>query len=230
MSKDNDEEDSPKKGLLTRFYQEALSILRQSNKHARKRNRLAKLQYQQSLLNYEQVERQYLIEKSKLQPTFRLTVTEFLKSEPETLNDPVLAAEAKYLSEFGVRVDDRVLRFRVSVTGDAEYRRPSLVIAKSKKKTADERSYSLSNILYFAPVKNINIDSKSQSFEAYFVYRDSTTLPVIHKFRIKQQQGSTLSRWDVTHLDTVYVSSNKNRSSLDSSYGCEQLFAEREQT
>lgn len=229
-SSDNNSDNSSEKNALPQFYQDALLAFKKSNKHARKRNRLAKLQYQQSVLNYEQVERQYLIEKSKLQPTFRLSVTEFLMSEPDSLNDPVLANEAKYLSEFGVEVDDRVLRFRVSVKGDAEYRRPSLVITKSNQKTPDERSYSMSDLLYFTPVQNINIDQSTQSFEVYFVYRDSTTLPVIHKFRIKQQLGSTLSRWDVAHLDTVYASSNKSRSSLDNSYGCAKLFAEREKT
>jgi hypothetical protein len=224
----NNDRKATSEELLALYLGKATRALKKNNKHARKRNRLSKLQYQQSILNYEQLERQYLIEKAHLQPIFRLSVTELLVSGSDTLNDPELASEAKYLSDLGCEIDDRVLRFRVNVEGDAVYRRPSIVIARSDKHNGDERVNSMSELRYFAPLDSLDIDLATQSFEIYFLYRDKTTLPVIHKYRVKQQQASTLSRWDTTYLDTVFADTNQKMSSLNTSLECESLFSDRD--
>lgn len=206
---------------------EALSIVRESNKHARKRNRLAKLEYQQSVLNYEQAERQYLLEKSSLQPSFRLSVTEFLTCEPDFVNDPEQASEAKYLSDLGIGVDERVLRIRIRVVGEADYLRPSIVMETQAEGEKDQRAYSMTELIYFFPVDSIGMADRSGSM-VYLVYRDKTTLPVIHKFRLTQQQDSALSRWDAVHLDTAYAMSHKSQSAFNYSAGCAVLFADRD--
>jgi len=107
-------------GLLSSNAEQALSILKESNRLARKRNRLAKRQYRQSVLDFEQAERQHL------QPSFRIKVTEFLTCAPDAMADPEQAVEAKYLSEHGIAVDELVLRLKIDVKGDAEYMRPYL--------------------------------------------------------------------------------------------------------
>ncbi len=213
--------------LLNNSVTRAINIAKQSNKQARKRNRIAKRQLRQSILNYEQLERQYLIEKSALQPTFKLFVTEFLMFEPDFLNDPEVASEAVYLANLGVEIEQRVLRFRLRVKGDAEYRRPSLVIQRLGQVGDDETTYSMNELLYFIPLADIGTDDNVDSFLAYFVYRDKTTLPVVHKYQIAQRQDSTLRRWEVTHLDTAYAGSHKNISALKTSTGCEALFLAR---
>jgi len=227
MSKNNSNNDLLNAESVSDNLKQILSALKKHNKYARKRNWLAKHQHQQSILNYEQAERQYLIEKSSMQPTFRLTVTEFLMCEPNFMNDPEQAGEAQYLSDLGVSVDERVLRIKVHVKGDAEYMRPSIVIEKSDK-GLDERAHSMTELIYFVPVASINISNDLKSSSAYLVYRDKTTLPVIHKYRLMQQQDSALRRWDAVHLDTVYASSHKDLPMLNSSKGCAALFNERE--
>ena len=230
MSKKNHiENDMLVSELLTRYGEDALSEIKESNKHASKRNRLAKRQYQQSVLNYEQLERQYLIEKSTLQPSFRLSVTELLMCQPDFLNDPEVASEATYLANLGVDVDQRVLRLSVEVTGDAEYWRPNMIIGQFKTGIADERVDSMSGGLYFAPIDSIDMTEGVDAFPVYFVYRDKTTLPVIHKYRVTLQRDSSLRRWEVTHLDTIYASSHENLSVLNSSSGCAALFRSREE-
>jgi len=223
---------TPQEGLaidaLADYIEQALQIAKKSNKQARKQNRLAKRQYQQSVLNYEQAERQYLIEKSKMQPTFRLSATEFLMCEPDFMNDPEQASEAKYLSELGVEVDERVLRIKVKVSGDAEYMRPSIVIAKSGNQV-DERAFSMTELICFVQVDQIDMPKGSNATLLYLVYRDKTTLPVVHKYQLAQQEKSALRRWDAVHIDTIYAPSNKNFSDLNNSTNCAMLFSEREE-
>lgn len=208
--------------------EEAIQLFKESNKQARKRNRLAKRQYKQSVLNYEQVERQYLIEKSRLQPTFKLSVTEFLTCEPDFVNDPEQAGEAKYLADSGIGVDERVLRIKLQVKNDAEYMQPSIVIQKTESNVSDERTLAMSDLLYFVPVDSVLVSSDKSGMELFLVYRDKTTLPVIHKYQLVQRYDSALLRWDVSHLDTVYVSSHKKLQSFNSASGCAALFASRE--
>jgi len=208
---------------------DALALFKEHNKHARKRNRLAKKQYQQSVLNHEQVERQYLIEKSRLQPSFRLSATEFLMCEPDFVNDPEQASEAKFVSGFGIELDERVLRIKLHVKGDAEYMRPNLVIPRSNEQQGDEHAYAMSELIYFVDVDSVQV-SKAGSLDVYLVYQDKTTLPVIHKYQLVQRNDSTLPRWDASHVDTVYAASHKNVLSYKNSAGCEALFADREKS
>lgn len=230
MSKENNREGGSIAELVRQYGDQALAVLKESNDLAHQRFRLAEQAYQQSVLNYEQVERQYLIEKSHLQPRFRLFVSEFLMSEPDFLNDPELASEAAFLSSFGVAIDERVLRFRLDVKGDAQYMRPSLVIGKQRKQADNECAHSMSDLLYFIPANRIDFSDDLHSFPIYFVYRDKTTLPVVHKYQVTQQHDSTLSRWNVVHLDTGYAVSHKNLAIFNSAAGCEQLFIERQES
>lgn len=205
------------------------AALKQSNRHASKRNRLAEMQHQQSVLNYEQEQRRYLIEKSNLQPTFRLSVTEFLTCEPDFVNDPEQASEAKFLSDFGVGVDQRALRIKVHVKGDVPYMRPSIVLAKhAQGKVKDEQIYSMSELIYFVDVASMALTEENGSTDAYFVYRDKTTLPVLHKYRLAPRKNSALLRWDATHLDTLFASSHKDLEATKTSAGCAALFSARE--
>jgi len=227
MSENNKEGEVLRTELSADDVKEALSLIKESNKQARKRNRWAKRQHQQSVLNYEQAERQYLIEKSRMQPTFRLSVTEFLQCEPDFMNDPEQASEAKYLSGFGVCIDERVLRVKIHVKGEAEYMRPSLVFHQVGD-LIDERGYSMSELIYFVEVERLDMLEGSNSTLLYLVYRDKTTLPVIHKYRLTQQQDSALRRWDAVHLDTIYVTSHKNSFALTTSKTCASFFSDRE--
>jgi len=215
--------------LFASHAEKVLLAIKENNKQARKRNRLAKRAYRQSVLNYEQAERQYLLEKSRLQPSFRLTATEFLACKPDFMNDPEQAGEAKYLADLGVKIDERVLRLTFGVKGDAEYMRPSLVIKKLDKAAADDKVYAMSELLYFATFNNIEINQEALCFFAYLVYRDRTTLPVVHKYRLTQEPDSALRRWEVAHLDTAYATSHKASLRLDSAHGCAALFVDRDE-
>lgn len=228
MSENNDDKKVQIIERLNSRLKDALSIAEKSNKHARKRNRLAKREYQQSVLNYEQAERQYLLEKSSIQPSFRLSVTEFLTCEPDFVNDPEQASEAKYLSDLGMGVDERVLRVRVRVAGEADYMRPTIVMETLAEGEADERAHSMTELLYFMPVAHLDTTTTAGSM-VYLVYRDKTTLPVIHKFLLKQQHGSALSRWDTVHLDTAYAMSHKSQSRFNRSSACAALFSDRDE-
>jgi len=193
---------------LARYIEQAIPVLKESNKQARKRNRLAKQQYKQSVLNYEQVERQYL--------------------EPDFVNDPEQAGEAKFLADLGVGVDERVLRVKLQVKNDAQYMQPSIVIQKAEQNERDERIIAMSDLLYFMPVNSVYIPEEKPCIDVFFVYRDKTTLPVIHKYQFVQRHDSALLRWDVSHLDTVYVSSHKDLQSFDTAAGCAAFFSSRE--
>lgn len=207
---------------------EVLVVLNESNKHARKKNRIAKRQLRQSVLNCEQVERQYLIEKSHLQPRFKLSATEFLTCEPDFLNDPEQATEAKFLCDVGISIDERVLRINLDVKGDAIYMQPSIVIGKAKP-VDDEQAFDMTGKLYFVSVDQVSVDQSTGVLDVYLVYRDKTTLPVIHKYQLVKRSGSTLLRWDAMHMDTIYVTSHKNLSNLKSAAGCAGFFSKREE-
>jgi len=209
---------------------EALLLLKENNKQARKRNRIAERQYQQSVLNHEQVERQYLIEKSRLQPTFRLSATEFLMCEPDFVNDPEQASEAKFVSGFGVELDERVLRIKLHVKGDAEYMRPGLVIPRRANSDINEQAYAMSELLYFVSVDSVKVSKENGSLDVYLVYQDKTTLPVIHQYQLTQRNDSALPRWDSSHVDTVYAASHKNVSKYKYAQACAKLFSDREQS
>lgn len=216
---------------LRHYFDKALSVAEKNNLLAEERNRLVERQYQQSVLNYEQAERQYLIEKSRMQPTFRLVISEFLMCEPDFMNDPEQASQAKYLNGFGVAIDERVLRIKVNVKGDAEYMRPSLVVSKtdSAGHTTDDRAYAMTDLIYFIEVGSLELSKSDSSAFAYLVYRDKTTLPVIHKYRLRQQEDVALRRWDAMHVDTVYATSLKSLSTLNTANGCARLFSDREE-
>ena len=222
------DESNDKVSELVSTLEETLTVFEQSNKYARKRNKIAKQQLRQSELNYEQVERQYLIEKSHLQPIFKLSVTEFLTCEADFLNDPEQATEAKFLSGVGIGVDERVLRIVLDVKGDAVYMQPSVVVGKTKP-VDDEQAFSMTSKLYFVAIDQVSIDQSVSELTLYLVYRDKTTLPVIHKYKLVKRADSTLLRWDAMHLDTVYVSSHKKISRLKNAVGCAEYFFNREQ-
>ena len=119
--------------------QQALLLLSKSNRLNKKRNLLIKKQIHQSELDYQQAERLYLIEKSKLQPSFKLLATEFLLNEPDFVNDPEHAMEANFLVENGFKVDQRVLRFKLTISGDNPFMRLSLVTRKLKHSGIDNK-------------------------------------------------------------------------------------------
>ena len=231
---DKNEKESFVSDLLSDDPQQLLSVIEQSNKLARQRNRLAKRQHQQSMLDFEQAQRQYLIEKAHLQPSFRMTVTEFLTCEPSSMSDPEQAGEAKYLSDRGIGIDTLVLRFRLDVKGDSEYMRPYLVLHRPSDTGSDQRACSMSELLYFTTLESVGDGlvkaQEKHSFYVYFVYRDKTTLPVVHKYRVSQLQNSGLRRWEVEHVDTAYAKSHKNLARFYSSQGCDKLFSDRDQT
>ena len=211
---------------LTSSINGALEQLKKHNKQAKKRNRLAEKQYQQSVLNYQQVERQYLIEKSHLQPSFRLSVSEFLTCEPDFVNDPEQAEEAKFVFGFGVGLDERVLRIKLHVKGEAQYMCPSIVIP-TLNGGQNEQAYAMTEYLYFVPVERMSINKKMNTVDVYLVYRDKTTLPVIHQFQLIQRNDSALPRWDSVLVDTVYATSHKQVSRFENAQGCATLFLDR---
>jgi len=228
MSEQNNKQDADLKPPFAEDTKALVAALNKHNKLALKRNRLAKRQHQQAILNYEQGERRYLLEKSYLQPTFRLSVTEFLSCAPDFMNDPEQASEAKFLVERGVGIDQSVIRMRVHVKGDAEYMRPSIVIPSAQSSLKDERVHSMTDLIYFATLDSIDIAQEDQTTMLYLVYRDKTTLPVVLKYKLARQLESALRRWDATHLDTVFVTSHRALSRLHSARACADFFADRE--
>lgn len=227
MSKDNKNNQLSGTQLLASDISQAMALIEQSNRHARRRNKLAKRQHRQSVLNYEQAERQYLIEKSKLQPKFRLTVTEFLTCEPDFVNDPEQANEAKYLSDQGVAIEQRVLRFKLETKGGADYMRPSIVV-RQLGNTSDHRTLSMTDLIYFVEVAKLDIAESDDCITVFLVYRDKTTLPVIHKYRLTPNHDLALPRWDAVQLDIAYVGSHKDSPRLNNSAACAHFFAARD--
>jgi len=113
------------------------------------------------------------------------------------------------------------------VKGDTVYMQPSIVIAKTKL-ADNEQAFDMTDKLYFVAVDQVKVDQLAGSLDVYLVYRDKTTLPVIHKYKLTKRPDSTLLRWDAIHLDTIYVSSHKKLSQLKNSAGCAKYFLDRE--
>ena len=223
MTKHFEKNDSDLIDALDRFIAEQ----KQQNKHSTKRNALSQQKLQLDQLRLDQAERLYLLEKSKLQASFKLSVTEFLLCEPNFMVDPEQAGEAKFLTDLGVEIDERVLRLQVTVVQKGQILRPRLVIKNNHKKNSDDLAFAMSEKLYFLPVKRLCEGVSTQAFDAYWVYHDQTTLPVLQKYRISQQQDSSLARWNVVHEDTVFALAKHSLDTLNLSDGCQSLFDDR---
>ena len=195
--------------------------------HAKKQNLLSAEQLQQNQLKMEQTERLYLLEKSKLQPKFKLSVTEFLLCEPDFMADPEQASEAKFLTDLGIKVDERVLRFQVSVVEKGEYLRPRLVIKRGHQKNGKDLALCMNERLYFLSFNALSSKKDYDAFDTFWVYQDQTTLPVLQKFHVSQQKDSKLTRWNAAHQDTVYALAKHAAKTLNSAKGCSELFGNR---
>ncbi len=212
------------------YIEKALLLAKKNNKYARKRNRLAKKQQRQSELNYHQSERLYLLEKSKMQPRFRLTASEFLLNKPDFVNNPEQASEAKFLVENGFNIEQRVVRFKLEVKQEAPFMRPAMVVAAKAGNAQDnERILTMTSRIFFAALDSIELESTENTaaehrFNLYLVYYDQTTLPVALKFKVTQQHDSRLLRWEVEHVDTAFALSRHEKNALNMSKACEQLF------
>ena len=212
------------------YIEQALLLAKKNNKLVRKRNRLAKKQQRQSELNYQQSERLYLLEKSKMQPRFRLTVGEFLLNKPDFVNDPEQAGEAKFLVDNGLNIDQRVVRIKLEVKQEAPFMRPSMVVATNTgNDNHDEQILSMTSRIFFVALDSIEFDSAASDatehcFNLYLLYYDQTTLPVALKFKVTQQHDSRLLRWEVEHIDTAFALSRHQQNTLCIAKNCEQLF------
>lgn len=212
---------------LTHQIAKLASAQKKHLKHLKTRNHLAKAQINQDSLKFEQTERLYLLEKSKLQPKFKLNVTEFLLCEADFMNDPEQAGEAKFLADRGIEVDERILRFQVNLEHKGQYLRPRLIISRDNIDSDDDLAFSMHDRLYFLPFSELSNSAQHSAFDAYWVYQDQTTLPVIQKHRITQQKDSSLMRWNAVHEDTVFALSKRPSRSFTSSESCRQLFQNR---
>lgn len=225
---------------------------RKHTMHLKLQNRLARAQIDQDNLRFEQTERLYLLEKSKLQPSFKLNVTEFLLCEADFMNDPEQAGEAKFLKDSGINIDERVIRFQVNLEEKGQYLRPRLIIDRDniesentvRESTVNEGSnkhyaednnsssehdlaISMHDRLYFLPFNQLSKNSQHSAFDVYWVYQDQTSLPVIHKYLITQQKDSSLMRWNAVHVDTVFGLTKQMSESFNSAEGCKLLFSNR---
>ena len=199
-------------------------------KHLKQKNRLARSKIEQDSLRFEQTERLYLLEKSKLQPSFKLSVTEFLLCEADFMNDPEQAGEAKFLKDLGIEIDERVLRFQVNLEEKGQYLRPHLVIDRDDIENdhdLHDLAFSMHDRLYFLPFSRLSDNSNKSAFDAYWVYQDQTTLPVIQKYSIAQQKESSLMRWNAVHEDTIFGLTKQKSKSFNSSETCKVLFNKR---
>lgn len=211
--------------LIADCLDEQQALQRKSNKLASKRNRIEKKKHQQSLLDFEQAERQYLIEKSKLQPTFRLTATEILTCEPDFVNDPEQASEAYFLKEQGVGVDQHVLRLRLDAKGSSDYMHPSIVYCGDGDAHSSGLAFAMSQYVYFIHLDEVSNKQKAlDQLIVYFVYRDKTTLPVVHKYKLSKEINSALQRWQVFQVNTVYAKTPSTHRRLETAEECENLF------
>lgn len=201
---------------------------KKANKISKKQKRIDEKQYRQSLLDFEQSERQYLIEKSNLQPTFRLSATEVLVCEPDFVNDPEQASEASFLLKKDVLVDQRVLRLQLGVKGHADYMHPSLVYSIASEENPNGLAYAFSEHTYFVPIKELGNSNKVNSLTIYFIYKDKTTLPVIHKYHLNKDMTSSLQRWSVSQVNTVYATTADMQSVFVTAHACEALFLIKE--
>ena len=205
---------------------------RKQSKHFQEQNRLAQEQIEQSQLKIEQTERLYLLEKSKLQPKFKLSVTEFLLCEPDFMADPEQASEAKFLTDLGASINARVLRFQISVLEKGQYLRPRLVISRDEKANdkglnGEDLAFSMSERLYFLPFDLLSNKNDLNAFSMFWIYHDQTTLPVIQKYIVNRQQNSKLKRWNVAHEDTVFALAKHSSESLSVAADCNKLFENR---
>ncbi len=210
--------------LLEDYLKQTLAQQKKANKHAKKRNTLAKRELTQTALNYEQAERLYLLEKSKLQPSFKLSVTEFLLCEPSSMNDPEQSAEAHFLSQHSVCTDERVLRFSVNMKAGGNYLRPHLVIQRDDITAEDDLALPLHDLLYFLPHHQLSSNEHLETFVVYFIYADQTTLPVLHKYQVTQSPDDDLRRWNAVHVDTVYAMSHHKHIEFAKAQDCAALF------
>jgi len=213
--------------LSNDYIEQALELAKKSNKQAKKRHRLAKQQQRQAELNYQQSERLYLLEKSKMQPKFRVTAGEFLLTEPAFVNDPEQASEAKFLVDNGFNLEQRVVRIKLEVKQEAPFMRPSMLAAAIDE--SDDELLSMTSRVFFVALDSIEFGSAAsqtseQNFDLYLVYRDQTTLPVVLKFKVTQQHDVRLLRWGVEHVDTAFAVSRHTQSPLTSARVCEGLF------
>lgn len=212
------------------YIEQALLLAKKNNKHARKRNRLAKKQQRQAELNYQQSERLYLLEKSKMQPRFRVTAGEFLLNKPDFVNDPEQAGEAEFLVDNGFSIEQRVVRLKLEVKHEAPFMRPSMVVAnRAGKGQDDERILSMTPRIFFTALDSIALESAASNatehrFNLYLLYYDQTTLPVAHKFKVTQQHDSRLLRWEVEHIDSAFALSRHQENALSMAKNCERLF------
>lgn len=197
----------------------ANDLLFKNNDLKEQRNELEKQKYIQTVLDYEQRERQFLIEKSKLQPRFRLKASELLLCEPDFVNDPEQASEASFLVKQGVQIDERVLKLRIESKDSAQYTHPCVLYCFDVQ--AGGQAYALSSNTYF-----INLHGAEQSFSMniYFVYKDSTTLPVIHKYHLMKGFEGALQRWSVEHVDTVFTSTAAKGALINTVESAEAFF------
>lgn len=212
--------------LIAKSLKELLVTQKEANKISKQQKRIDKKQYQQSLLDFEQSERQYLIEKSNLQPIFRVSATEVLVCEPDFVNDPEQASEASFLLAKKVKVEQRVLRLRVETKGHAEYMHPSMVYSIGSEQKSDGLAYAFSEHTYFVPIQELNSRNSVSSIVIYFVYKDRTTLPVIHKYLLTKDMSSALQRWSVTQVNTVYANTAAMQSVFETANACEVLFSQ----
>ena len=212
---------------LTAKIEELIAAQKRRNKLAKKQNKLAAAELKHKQYTFEQTERLYLIEKSRLQPKFKLNVTEFLLCEPDYMNDPEQAGEAKFLTDLGFDIDERILRFQISLVEKENYLRPRLIVGQTNNKTDDDYAFSLTDKLYFLPFDLLTMTTRKTTFDCFFVYQDQTTLPVVQRYRVSQRPGSSLMRWNASHEDTVFTISKDSLASLSSAVGCASLFADR---
>ena len=212
---------------LTAKIEELIAAQKRRNKLAKKQNKLAAAELKHKQYTFEQTERLYLIEKSRLQPKFKLNVTEFLLCEPDYMNDPEQAGEAKFLTDLGFDIDERILRFQISLVEKENYLRPRLIVGQTNNKTDDDYAFSLTDKLYFLPFDLLSMTPRKTAFDCFFVYQDQTTLPVVQRYRASQRPGSSLMRWNASHEDTVFSFSKDSLASLSSAVGCASLFADR---
>jgi hypothetical protein len=213
--------------LIVEHLNELKTLQHKSNGLSQKLNLIKKKQHQQSLLDFEQSERQYLIEKSKLQPSFRLSVSETLSCEPDFVNDPEQASESSFLKAKGVEYDSRVLRLRLDVKGGTEYMHPSIVFLDPEFLEFSGLAHAMSEHVYFISLGDAGAKNNIEHLIVYFVYRDQTALPVVHKYKLKKESSSALQRWHVSKIDKVYAKTHNALMTLETAQECEQLFISR---
>jgi hypothetical protein len=82
----------------------------------------------------------------------------------------------------------------------------------------------MSEYVYFVSLGEAEANTNVENLIVYFVYRDQTTLPVLHKYKLIKEFDSALQRWQVLQIDTVYAKTSTSLMSLETVVECEQLF------